>query len=517
MSRSLYRCYLYFVALLMLFYLSTGLYQILDILLQQTSLRGSASSPPTRADAVRLLTAAAIALFIGGGIGGLHYWLIQRDRRNDPHVGESGARSFFLNGGEAIAVLVFIGQVVGFVSQYGDAPSSSFNLATPLEIAFTALVVVAVLERERRSARPTAGVALTFQRLHEYGVPFALLLFVITPTWHKAISELVSSVVVRDASNQPCDQTGSCVPAHQPVFFWLAALLAVLSLVWFAWLARHDARSRIRQFLHLASFAYGAIWFAAGLRSGVEHALRVMLGVSASRASAVDVITSVVFGLLVALAFGIWLRREAVNLPIGLGAIVLSVEAIVCLVFAVPFWLGAGATLHDLVESIVPAGAFVSRGELALALSFLSMGVVYAVVARDLVRRTKLLRIAGPNRAVTLALLAAGTLTTAIGAAATLYVLVTTLLLPASTNWQEQARTSIIALVVGASLVGLYVWRGRREGAFAPIHLRPTPALIPDAAPTEPRDAIADVLDQFSAGKLTRDEAANRLRELTRP
>jgi hypothetical protein len=523
MSRSLYRCYLYFVALFMLFYLSTGLYQILDILLQQTSLRGPGSLPPTRADAVRLLTAAGIALFIGGGIGGLHYWLIQRDRRNDPHAGESGARSFFLNGGEAIAAMVFIVQVVGFVSQYGYAPSTSVNVATPLGIAITALVVVGVLERERRSALPTAGAALTFQRLHEYGVPFLVLLFVVTPTWRQAITEVASSVVVRDVSNQPCDQTGACVPVHQPVFFWLAALLAVLSLLWFAWLARRDARSRIRQFLHLASFAYGAIWFAAGLRSGVEHALRVVLGVSASRASAVEVITSVVFGLLVALAFGLWLRREAVNLPMGAGAIALSVEAITCLIFAVPFWLGAGATLYDLVESIVPAGASVSRADLALALSLLGMGVIYVVVARDLARRTHLLRIAGPNRAVTLALLAAGTLTTAIGGAATLYILVTNLLLPASANWQAQARTSAVALIVGASLVALYVWRGRREGAFAPIHLRPAPALTPAIAPaepsepSEPTDAITAVLDQFAAGKLTRDEAASHLRALTHP
>ena len=516
MTRSLYRGYLYFIALLMLFYLSIGLYQILDTLLQPTSLRGSAATPPTRVEAEQSLIFAAVALVVGGGIGGLHYWLVRRDTHSDAHAGESAARSFFLNGGEAIAVLFVISGVVSIVSHYGYGPSADYNLATSLELVITALAVTAVLEQERRRARPTAGAAMTFQRLHEYGVPFALLFFVVTPTWHQAISEAVSSVVLRDASSAPCAQTGSCVPAHQPVYFWLAALLAVLGLAWFAWLTRRDTRSRIRQVLHLASFAYGAIWLAVGLRAGVEHALRVGFGLSASRASAVDLMTSLIFGLLVALAFGLWLRHEAVNLPMGAGAVVLSAEALTCLIFAVPFWLGAGLTLYCLIERISPAGVTITGSNLALALSLLAMGVVYALVARDLVRRTRLLGIIGPRRAMTLALLAAGALTTALGAAATLYILATNLLLKPSANWQREARISMIALVVGVALAGLYVWRGRREGAFAHIRPRPTPAPAPEAMAHEPQDEIGSLLDDFAAGKLSRDEAATRLRELVR-
>lgn len=517
MSRSLYRGYLYFVALLMLFYVSTGLYQILDTLLQQTSLRGSGAQPPTRVDAIQSLTAAAIALFIGGGIGGLHYWLIRRDARSDPRAGESAARSFFLNGGEAIAVLVLVGQVVGIVSHYGYESSASFNLATPLEFSLTALAVAAILEQERRRARPVAGAAKVFQRLHEYGAPFVLLLFIVTPTWNQALTDTVSSVAPQDASSQPCGIAGSCAPIHHPLFFWLAAALAVLSLLWFAWLTRRDMRSLMRQCLHLASFAYGLIWLAVGLRSGVEQALRNVMSLSVNRASVLDVVTSAVLGLLVALAYGLWLRREADKLLLGAGETLLLAEAITGLIFAAPFWVGAGLTLYALVERIAPRGATVTRSDLAFALSMLAMGLIYGLVEFDLVRRTRVLAVTGPRRAMTFVLLAGGTLTTAAGGAATLYILVTNLLLPTSSNWQESARTSVVILVVGASLAGLYVWRGRREGAFT--HIRPhtapaVPAFAAEAPAAVPSDEILAVLDDFAGGKLSRDEAAVRLRAL---
>lgn len=197
--------------------------------------------------------------------------------------------------------------------------------------------------------------------------------------------------------------------------------------------------------------------------------------------------------------------------------IMLSAEALTCLVFAVPFWWGAALALYDLVETHVPAGASVTHGNFALALSLLIVGLLYALFALDLDRRTERIAFPGPRRALTLALLAAGTLTTTASVAATFYILASNLLLRPAASWKHSARTALVILIVGASLAGLYAWRGTREGAFSGLGRHREPGSTAEGVTAAPKDEITAVLDEFAAGALSREEAASRLRLLIQP
>lgn len=516
MARSLYRSYLYIVTLGMLIFAAVGLFLVLDILLQQTPLRGTLAVPPTRTDVVQRLTFGAIAWLIAAGLGGFHYLLIRRDMRIDPRAGESAVRAFFLNASEAIAALVFVNLAVSVTSQIAYGLSADGGVATPLAVTLAALAVTAVLEWERRRALPTVGVALVYQRLHEYGVPVILLLFTATSAWQQAISDTTLRLTGGAAPAYSCGPYGVCAPPNYPVFFWLAALLVSLAWMWYALLVRRDTHSGIRQVLHLAGFGYGVIWLTIGIQRGVELALRSGFNLTVRTPSIADMAAALGFGAVVALAYGIWLRTEAARLPMGARAVGLSVEALASAILAVPFWWGAGLTVRYLVETNVPAGASLTPEDLAFALALLITGVLYAALALDLLRRTRVVQITGPRRALVLGLFAAGTITGAVGAAVTLYALGTNLLGSPLTNWQEVARAGGVTLATGVALAGLYGWRATQEHTFSPMRQRPAPASGPAAPPRAlPHDAIDDVLDEFAAGKLTHDTAADRLRELT--
>jgi hypothetical protein len=515
MARPLYRSYLYTVTLGMLIFAAVGLFLVLDVLLQQTALRGSFAVPPTRNDIVQRLTFGVVAWLIAAGLGGLHYSLIRRDMQADCKAGEGSVRAFFLNAAEAIAALVVVNLAVNVASQLVFGMSAGGGVATPLANAIAALAVTTALERERRRVHPAAGAALVFQRLHEYGVPLIFLLFTATSVWQQAIYDTTLRLTGGAESAYQCSPYGTCTPPNYPVFFWIAALLVSSAWAWYALLVRRDAHSGIRQVLHLAGFLYGIIWLTIGVQRGLELALRSGFNLTLRTPSIADMAAALSFGALVTLAYGIWLRSEADDLPMGAGAVGLSAEAITSAVLAVPCWWGVALTARYLIETNVPAGASLARDDLALALALLFTGVLYAAPAWDLLRRTVAEQIMGPRRALVLALLAAGTITSAVGAAITLYSLGTNLLGSPLTNWQEAARTGAVTLVTGAALAGLYVWRAMREHAFGPIHLHPAPATSPAATPAPPHDAIDDVLDEFAAGRLTHDDAADRLRELT--
>lgn len=514
MTRTLYRAYLYVVTVGMLIFAAVGLYLILDALLRQTSLAGPFAAPMTRPEAVQSMTFGALAWLIAGALGGFHYWLIRRDMRKYPEAGESAVRSLFLNGNEAIAAIVAVIAAVAFTSQLATDVSQGIDVST-LSVAVTALTMTTVLELERRRARPARGAALVFQRLHEYGAPLVLLLFVATSAWQQAISRTTLKLIATGDPESLCNQYGACPPVYRLGFLWLAAALVSLGLAWYALLVWRDTHSSIRQFLHLAAFGFGIIFLTIGVQGGLELALRGVFNLGVQRASVADMVGSLGFGLLAAVAVGLWLRQEADDLPMGSGAVGLSAQAIASAVLAVPFWWGAGMTLRYLVERSVPAGAALTRSDLAFALSLLVAGVFYAPLALDLRRRTELRHIAGPRRALTLGLLAAGVIAGAVGIVTALYAVGTKLLGSPLASWQGTARTGTVVLIVGAGLAALYVWRAIQEHAFGPIQLHPAPHVAPPLTPAQPHDAIDVVLDEFAAGELTHENAADRLRELT--
>jgi hypothetical protein len=160
-ARPLYRSYLYTVTLGMLIFAAVGLFLALDVLLQQTALRGSFAVPPTRNDVVQRLTFGVVAWLIAAGLGGFHYSLIRRDMQADCKAGEGSVRAFFLNAAEAIAALVVVNVAVNVASQLvfglsagggGGAAPPTPPPPPPLAIAIAALAVTAALEWERRRA-----------------------------------------------------------------------------------------------------------------------------------------------------------------------------------------------------------------------------------------------------------------------------------------------------------------------------------------------------------------------------
>jgi hypothetical protein len=128
-------------------------------------------------------------------------------------------------------------------------------------------------------------------------------------------------------------------------------------------------------------------------------------------------------------------------------------------------------------------------------------------------------------------MLAAGILSTAIGAAIALYSLGTYLLGSPFENWQQVARAGASACVVGVIVLAWYFWTARRERLFSGLTKRPAtveealPTTGPELKPAEPAEPVSllldemltnidAVLDDLLAGKISRDEAAMRIQGL---
>ena len=72
-------------------------------------------------------------------------------------------------------------------------------------------------------------------------------------------------------------------------------------------------------------------------------------------------------------------------------------------------------------------------------------------------------------------------------------------------------------VAVGVLVVGIYLWLAIREQHFTGLLKQATPVVpLPSVVPVHPGKpgTIEEVLDELLAGKITRDEAAKRIRTL---
>jgi hypothetical protein len=128
-----------------------------------------------------------------------------------------------------------------------------------------------------------------------------------------------------------------------------------------------------------------------------------------------------------------------------------------------------------------------------------------------------------------LALLAGGVVTGAVGLAVALYAWGTALLGAPLTDWEQTARVGASALVVGVLITGVYgaiALRGRFiEPLVASISAAtsaPSTSAPPTTAPSRVAadsgglvEAIEQTLDDYASQEMSREQAAQRILELT--
>jgi Domain of unknown function (DUF5671) len=520
-ARNLYRVYLYVVAIGSLIIAAVGVYFLLGALFAQTALRGSMPAP-TQDEMIQRVVLAVVFLAVAGALGGLHYWLIRRDAQVEPAAASGAIRAFFLNLVEAGAVITAVIAGTSTLSGMAYGPTyGGYSAADPMAGTLATFGVAAALEWERRRTQAAPGMAMVFQRLHLYGVPVVILLISALGAWQTAVRETVAGLLYSAGQVAACatsseyyGPTGPCYSQADLWLLWSSALLVTAVWGWYALLVRGDVHSKLRQVLHLLSFTLGLVFVLVGVERGLELSLRSLLGASVSWVDLIgsyEFTSALVVGLLVALAYGLWLRREAASLPMGAPTVALTVSALAAVSLAVPFWWGAGYGLYTAVESVA-ASVPQETAAWAAPLALLLTGVGYIPIALDLHRRSARSGITGPERGYDLALLAAGALTGAVGAAVALYALITAALSAQLPNWQQTARTGAVVLVTGVVVAGIYGWLGWRAHYFKSRAVPAGEEGEHEAAPAP--ESIEEVLDAFAIGKLTRDEAARQIHDI---
>ncbi len=523
MARGLYRVYLYVVTILLLVFATVSATSLLSVLLRLTPLRGSYATAPGTSDVAQNVVLALVTLLIVGAFGGLHYWLIRRDLAGDPQAGASGVRSFMLN--LAVGVATLVATIAGAMALSNFDLAFQYDTASPLATALAALGLALALEWERRRATPTRGAALVFQRLRIDGLGLILALTLLawlmnavtqTETLIGQSTGALACTTIQPSPNGPYygPYQPPCV-GSQLIGQWGAVALVIIVWLLYLRLDRLDRPMLIRPIFLLLGYTAGVIALIVGLQRIVEYLLRVL---SANGATPPDYLNNYDAGPLfvfAAVTLGVylwWLRQPAAHEPLGAPTTRLTIRAIGAALFAIPFWVGVAMLLNNLFISAIP-GATPDTPNWHAALATALAGTPYIPLAFWLGAGVRAEGVKGPRRGFVLALLAAGALATAGGAATLIYAALTATLGFPLNNWQGVAREAGSALIVGVVVGLLYVWIAIREGQFARA---PRPEVAPaSSTATDTAGATLDeVLSRFQQGGLTQAEAAERIRAL---
>lgn len=538
MVRNLYRSYFYAVCVILLIAATTTTSVSLGLLLQWTPLHGSYGSAPGRSQVVQAMVAFVTVWVVTLLLGGLHYWLIRRDMREDPAAGGGTVRSLFLNITQVIAAPIAIANAAAGVASLGQ-PYGANTGSMAVALSVGGLFALLQWERSRTPVRTDAARAL--QRLHLYGAQL-ILVFVATPFWLQAVQYSFLNALTRMGLFNPCvtyygygyaNSAFACSPTgyyslRQTVAQWGGALLVAACWAGYTAYTQSDRHSRLRQVTHLLAFGYALgfiLWsvqriFAAVLLSATGQPLLTNDSVT----GAAPTIGALLFGAVTLAAYWLVYAREAPGLPSGVPAAGLAQTALAAVICAYPFWLGAQSLLSDVIERAVPGGAHPDKFAFAVAGSQVLTGAAFVFLTLRLGARTRATGVSWPHRVFVLILLAGGVITSAGGLVIALQAFVSALLGAAPNNWQQTARTGLVTLLVGGTMVAIFATIAARHQYLvlqqAPKPL-PAPPLSADtqpamaaAEPSTTRDTLEDILDTLLAGRLSRDEAASRIRAL---
>jgi Domain of unknown function (DUF5671) len=559
MVHNLYRLYLYIVSIALLIFAAFAVGRLLNMLLTFTPLHSTDGyHPPPSSDVVQSLVFAGVSLVIAGALGGLHYWLIRRDMQNDPAAGNSAIRSFFLNMTEAIGIVLAV-PVAGFLVFSILASSQSSDVVVAAAFALSTLLLVMLLELERRRTLVSQGAALGFQRLHFYGVQVLLLIF-LTFAWLSESKTLLDALFFAGRNTlAACTANGDTTycPRYSAHFLFITLLWFVVFWVGYGWIVRKDSAPLLRLLVHCLSFAYGIGFLLAGVYQvfrlilqpifSTAPALQDVLGPGATY----DFFSPLTLGLLVVGVYFVWLRMAARQGLIARSVLALTECTIGAILAAGVFWWGCGNALYNLFQLWVPVPQKPDVQDWISTLAFILAGVCYVPLDLYLRRRYALdaATAAGPRRGFVLALSGSGILALAIGGAVALYAWITSLFGSPVANWQQVTHGGLAAFIVGLILVVVYLGTAVRERLLRGLfkRSRPVAPALATAAPgiagvqsagdatvatddgvshpagedAEATGAMAiqparieAILDELLAGKLTRDEAATRIRSL---
>ncbi|WP_376796962.1 hypothetical protein [Thermogemmatispora sp.] len=543
MARNLYRSYLYVILLILLGLTVYALAFLFMPLWRLTPLRAAAETVPERAEVVQSLVFAGAVLLVVAILGGVHYWLLRRDLRQEPVAGSGAVRAFFLNLGE----LVLAPMSIFSLGQALLSPQSGY-VATGLA-AFAGWLA---LEWERRRLPAGPGLAQLFQRLHVYGVQAILLfplfgtaiyaLFLLQAAWLGSESAQVASACL---SLSPCGEQPGLGAYLTEALWFLIAWCA------YAYLNRHDAGSLLRRLLYAASLAYALFLVVEEVAALVDLLLRFLAGLSIGTDDLLSPPGSLIggerlaalpVGLLVAAISWLWLRSEVDLWPepqrarAVLGSAVMAIGAAL---LALLLWVGAGRLLLAFLFVAFPTGPRPLLGDWLDGLAPFLVGL--ATLPLDLLLRRRVRR--EPEQALlarrgfVLAVIAAGILAATIGGAFALYAWGTAALGVPLDNWPRLGQQGLAVTLIGLVVTGLYLWRAFREGllrfapATVPAPRQPEPAAVEvataaQAAPpsqpgsplenSEAAESLEAILESLIAQRLTLAEAAARIRALAR-
>jgi len=533
MARNLYRIYLYVVFIAMLIFAAVGMGMLLQTLFSLTPLRGAYGTVPTNASIVQVTVFFAVSWLVAAIFGILHYWLIRRDMQNDPTAGQSAIRSFFLNFAELIvAPLAIVAASMGVIAQLGHDPA--FDVTGSAAFAVSTLLLFTVLELERRRRQAGAGVAKTFERLHLYGVQL-ILLIVLTFSWNSTAFQLGDAFVFNGqvTGTTACGGFTGC-PNINLLALTLSTLWLVAFWIGYGFFSRNDSVSLLRSILHFASFAYGVGLILYGISRAIELGFLTLFRINLTASEILNnynFVALITLGLLIALVYAFWLRITSRKELSEQGRVTtyLIGEAIVTFLLAIVFWWAIALVFFSLFQ--VLAGINTGPRDWAPALALIITGITYIPFDFYLHQRYRhdTAVAAEPRRGFVFAMLAAGILSTAIGAAVALYSLGTYLLGSPFENWQQVARAGASACIVGVIVLAWYFWTARHEQLLSGLMKRPVieeeqapQGTVPKSEPAKPVSLLPDemltnidvVLDDLLAGKITRDEAAMHIQGL---
>nr|BBH93584.1 hypothetical protein KTA_17830 [Thermogemmatispora argillosa] len=534
MARNLYRSYLYVVLLTLLALAIYALTVLLNPLWRLTPLRPSYEAVPDRAAVVQAFAFAVTVFFFVTIVGGLHYWLLRRDLRQDPAAGRGAVRAFFLNISELVLAPIAIFSLGQVLTQF-DSGYAATGLAT--------LLGLLALEWERRRLAPGSGLAWFFQRLHVYSVQLILVFPLVSATSY-FLSLALDTFVLGGGHIAP----PAVVAGHADLRGPLATALWFL-LAWFAYayFNRQDSGSWLRRLLYAGLLVYGCFLTLNSAAALLDLLLRFLTG---EKIQATALLTPpgtllfslpsgmVLVGLLVAGFAWFWLQSEAKQLsdPQQARAVLrYSLVAIAAALLALLFWVGVGRLLLTLLFSLFPTGPLPQPGDWIDGVAPLLVGLGALPLNLLLLRRYR----QEPERALLpcqgfiLAVLIGGVLATTIGGAVLLFAGSTALLGSPVENWPRLAQESVVALLVGLVVLGIYLWQEQRSKVLTALGVS-LPAPLQSAGPGsgigqperqatagqvagEEAPTLEDILRRVQDRQISLEEAASQIRALFGP